>query len=182
MDKRDEKTWATLELTSLGEIKVEEGVLEKIIRKELRSDDVGIFIPVSNFNQNGRKVTLHLMEGYIFIETGLEETKYFNLEHTPYFESVFSQVSPTSNIRVLSVVGNSYIEEMKDQLRGLSCRGVNEGDVVKIVKGAYRLLEATVIEFEEENAYVSINLRSLSAIVELPKVYLCAVGGEDEND
>ena len=40
MDQRDVQTWVTLELTTLGEIKVEEGVLEKIIRKEVSSDDI----------------------------------------------------------------------------------------------------------------------------------------------
>ena len=46
MDTRDSQTWVTAELTTLGEIKVEERTLEKILRKELRGEDVEICISV----------------------------------------------------------------------------------------------------------------------------------------
>lgn len=181
MDTRDSQTWVTAELTTLGEIKVEERTLEKILRKELRGEDVEIFIPVSQYEQNGRKVSLYLLEGYIFIQTGLDDSYYFDLEHTPYIETVFSTKSP-KGMRVLSTIGNSTIEDMKDQLRGMACKGLKSGDTVEIVKGAYRKLQGEIISFEEDKAYISINLRSLSAIVELPNAYLCAVGEEYEND
>jgi transcription antitermination factor NusG len=180
MDKRDEKTWITLELTTLGEIKVDEGCLEKILKREL-SEGAEIFIPVSRYVQNGRKVTLHLLEGYIFISSGLDDMEYFDLEHTPYIETVFSTVNP-KGMRVLSTISNSYVEDMKDQLRGMSCKGLSSGDEINIVKGAYRKLTGKIVGFEEDVAFVSINLRSLSAIVELPNAYLSAVGEEYEND
>lgn len=181
MDQRDERTWVTLELTTLGEIKVEEGVLEKIIRKELSGDDVEFFIPVSQYRQNGRKVTLHLLEGYFFISTGLDDMSYFDLEHTPYVETVFSTLSP-NGMRVLSTIKNDYIEDMKNQLRGMSCKGLKQGDEVDIVMGAYKKLTGTLIDFDGDKAYISINLRSLSAIVELPNAYICAVGEDYAND
>lgn len=182
MDKRDEKTWVTLELTTLGEIKVEEGVLERILKREI-SGDTDIFIPVSRYVQNGRKVTLHLLEGYIFLATGLDEMEYFHLETTPYVETVFSTTN-RKGMRVLSVINNSYIEDMRDQLRGMACKGLKSGDEVDIVKGAYRKLRGKVIDFDTLNdkAHININLRSLSAIVELPNAYLSAVGEEYEND
>lgn len=181
MDHRDGKTWVTLELTTLGEIKVEEGILEKIIRKEVSDDNIEIFIPVSQYRQNGRKVTLHLLEGYFFISTGLDDMSYFDLEHTPYIENVFSTITP-NGLRVLSTIKNDYIEDMKNQLRGMSCKGLKQGDEVNIVMGAYKKLTGTLIEMEDEKVYVSINLRSLSAIVELPNAYISAVGEEYEND
>ena len=180
MDYRDVQTWVTLELTTLGEIKVEEGVLEKILRKGI-SDDVEIFIPVSQYKQNGRKVTLHLLEGYLFISSGLDEMVYFDLEHTPYIETVFSTVNP-QGMRVLSTISNAYVEDMKSQLRGMSCKGLTSGDEVSIVRGAYKKLTATLIDTENDVVFVSINLRSLSAIVELPNAYISAVGEEYEND
>ena len=181
MDHRDMQTWVTLELTTLGEIKVEEGVLERILRKEVSSDNIEIFIPVSQYKQNGRKVTLHLLEGYLFISSGLDEMAYFDLEHTPYVETVFSTVNP-QGMRVLSTISNTYVEDMKNQLRGMSCKGLSSGDEVSIVRGAYKKLTATLIDTDDDVVFVSINLRSLSAIVELPNTYISAVGEEYEND
>lgn len=184
MDYRDKTTWVTLELTSLGEIKVEEGILTKILCKEMGvSQTHPIFIPTAQYDQNGRKISLHLMEGYVFIATGLEEQIYFDLEKTPYVEQVFSSMSPTSGLKTLQVISNQYIEEMRNSIRGMSCQSLKVGNRVLIVKGAYRLLEGSIVGFEGENAYVSVVLRSLSVIVTLPKVFLDLLSEEgNEND
>lgn len=178
MDSRDSKTWATLELTTLGEIKVDDGVLEKILKKELE-ESIEVFIPVSSYDQNGRKVNLYLLEGYVFVQTGLDETRYFDLERTPYFETVFSTKDPETKLRVLSVVSDVEVEKMRDQLRGMSCKGLSTGDSVFIVKGAYKNLTGSIIDFEGEDAYIKIDLRSLSTIVKLPPAYLSTVKEEE---
>ena len=179
MDQRDDITWVTLELTSLGEIKVEEGTLEKILRKELGVDgdsEYSVFIPVSQYNQNGRKVTLHLMEGYAFVQSGLLEQLYFDLEKSPYIEQVFSS-NPNNGLRVIQTISNEYIQEMRGNLRGMANEGLKIGNTVKILKGAYRLLEGEVLGFDGDAAFVGIYLRSLSAVVTLPKVYLDLLEG-----
>ena len=46
----------------------------------------------------------------------------------------------------------------------------------------YLDLPPTLIDRDDDVVYVNVNLRSLSAIVELPNAYISAVGDEYEND
>ena len=76
MDRRDETSWVTLELTKAGEAKALDGTLAKAIRHDLRvPDDFPVFIPYAPFIKNAKNVSV-LIEGYAFVSSGLPETKY----------------------------------------------------------------------------------------------------------
>lgn len=173
MDCRDDLTWIALELSRAGEIKVEEGSLESSLRRRLDLDSVfPIFIPSITYKKNGRNVTLHLMEGYAFVGSGLPDITYFSLEKkTNYVKQVLSNMS-LNGIRVLSVIPNSYIIELKKQMRNLISMDISLRDRVKIVGGLYSSLFGEVIEVQEETAIVKITMRSLSIITQLPKMFL----------
>ena len=83
MDKRDEISWVVLELTPVGEKYVEDNLIDKEIRKILSLDENWpIFVPSRVFEKDSKKIVIHLMEGYVFIKSGLDEVKYFKLENT----------------------------------------------------------------------------------------------------
>lgn len=172
MDRRDDLTWAALELTRLGELRVEEGTLEPLIRRDLGvGPDHPIFIPAATYPKEERFITVHLMEGYCFVATGLPETTYFALENEPYVSKVMSNVGP-HNIRTLSVIHHRDILEMQSKLRELISEDITEGAVVKILEGIYKSLEGSVVRTEGEDVLVRIDLRSLRLIVSLPRVFL----------
>ena len=81
MDRRDALTWVAIELTRRGEARVEEGTIEEQIRQDLGVDEsYPVFVPSMCYQKGGKKMTLHLMEGYVFVASGLPETKFFSLE------------------------------------------------------------------------------------------------------
>lgn len=171
-DLRDATNWITLELSRLGETKLIEGTLLASLRRDLGVDEnFQIFVPAATFVKNGRPVTIHLMQGYVFIAAGLEEACYFILEHKPYVVQVLAQRSP-SGLRVLNVISDANIQELRLQLRTLLAAGVEVGARVQILEGLYENLEGEVLTVEQEKADVLIELRSLVTIAHLPKLFL----------
>jgi transcription antitermination factor NusG len=180
-DTRDDLTWVVLELTRMGEMKVEEGQLEASIRRALSlEDDHPVFIPATSYSRGDRVVTLQLMEGYAFVATGLDEVVYFSLERTGYVNQVMSAVGP-NGMRVLQTIPHRNIEDMKRKLRGLAMLDVNPGDQVKVVEGKYSGLQMEVIDVEDEHvSVITKGLRSLSVITRLPKMFLALDKTEEE--
>lgn len=173
VDLRDDATWVAIELTSFGESKVSEGFLEVALRRDLGVDeDHAIFIPCALYRKDGRVVTIHLMEGYVFVASGLPETTYFNLERQPYVNKVMSTQSGPHRLRSLSVITNGHIQEMRSKLRKMTSSEIPVGADVLVLDGTYRHLTGRVTGMDEENAYIHIRLRSLEVVATVPRIFL----------
>jgi transcription antitermination factor NusG len=159
----------TLELSRQGELKVEDGTLIKVLTK-----DHPIFIPAINYNKRGKNITIHLLEGYVFVASGLCDVAYFNLENKNYIKKVIS-TKGKHGVRVLKVVSNSMISKLKYQLRELVSSDITVGTKVRVLEGAYKELEGDVVDIEGPEAGVFFEFRTLSVVVYIPKVFLLVV-------
>jgi len=163
----------------MGETKVEDGVLEDTLRSDLNiGPDFPIFIPAVTYSKGKRKFTVQLMEGYVFLATGLPETAYFDLERKPYINQVMSSNSGPHSIRVLSTIPNKKIDELKQQFKELVSSDIEIHDEVRVIEGTYRMLEGVVLGKDGEDAFVKIKLRSLRVIATIPLVFLEAIENE----
>ena len=173
MDRRDELTWAVVELTPLGEAKVDEGTLEGTLRADL---DVGltfpIFIPATTYKKGGRAHVITLMQGYVFVGSGLPDVVYYRLEQKPYVSQVISSVSGPHEMRALSTIPDKRIRDMRHQLRQKVSSDIKPGDWVAVIKGTHRSLEGEVMGMEADDAFVKIELRSIKLIATIPLVFL----------
>lgn len=162
----------TLELTYQGEARVEDGTLEKLLRRDLAVDfDFPIFIPAATYLKLNKPITVHLLEGYVFIGSGLPETTYFALEKKAYVNKVVSNTSG-SRLRVLNTIADSYIKELQQQLRQMIVSDVELNSRVRVVDGLYKNLEGVVIGFSYDYAHVQIDLRSIKIIATVPMAFL----------
>lgn len=172
MDQRDQPTWVALELSRIGEQRVEDGTLRSLLRRDLGvGREHPVFVPAAVYPKEERLVTVYLMEGYAFVGTGLSETTYFALEDQPYVARVMSTVGP-SNIRTLSTISDSNILELRRKLQELISEDITEGASVEITQGIYRSLHGIVRGVEEDQVFVWLRLRSLEVIATLPRFFL----------
>lgn len=178
MDRRDKKTWVILELTRVGEQKVESGDLELSLHRSLGTKEIDIFVPAATYKKGGRTVTIHLMEGYAFVAYELDETKFFDLENKHDVKNVMSSKSP-SGIRVPHTLPDKEVQRMRDQLRTLVVGDLEIGSCVAVCDGTYRGLEGRVLDLEMDYAILKIEMRSLSVITKIPQVFL-EVEAEEE--
>lgn len=175
-DRRDSTTWVVLELTRHGEKLVEENSLASELRRALEVDEEWpIFIPARLYEKKGRTVTVHLMEGYAFVASGLDEVRYYRLEHTKLVSQVLSEHRGRSGLRVLSTIEDSRVAELRRQLNEEVASDIVPGMTVLVTDGIYSRLEGTVIDTEGDYAIVRFELRSLKTISKIPKVFLDAV-------
>lgn len=174
-DRRDGTTWVALELTKQGEKLVEEGTLSGEIRSQLGvEEDWPVFVPARVYEKRGKRVTIHLMDGYVFVATGLDEVQFFRLEGTKYVERVMAQNS-ARGIRVLSVIPDEKIQEMRRKLAEEVATDIVPGMHVLVTDGVYAKLEGVVEDVDEDDAIVYFALRSLKCIAKIPKVFLEAL-------
>ena len=160
-------------------MKVEEGVLEASLRSDLGiGPDFPIFIPAVTYTKGKRKFTVQLMEGYVFVASGLPETTYFSLERKPYITQVITTNSGSHEMRVLSTIPNSKIESLRKKFRELVTSDIVLYDEVQVLDGPYRGLEGRVLGSVADLAFVEITLRSLKAIATIPLVFLESVKDE----
>lgn len=179
MDKRDSQTWVALELTHLGEQRAEEGTLAKSLRKDLSVDtEWSVFIPSVTFVQDSKKTTIHLMEGYAFVATGLPETSYFALERKGNVAQVLS-VRGSKGMRALSVIQDSKIKEIRAKMKSLQAEILPVGSRVVIVDGIYANLSGDLVAADGEVFFVHIALRSLNVIATI-KHNLVEIEGKHE--
>lgn len=174
MDSRDQPTWIAIELSRLGEQKIEELEIESIIRSDLGvDDDFPIFVPAAIFNKQEKTIIIHLMEGYIFVKAGLSESSYFALEDQPYVNNVMSTTSGPHNIRTLAVLPNKEIESLKKKLRQMISSEIEIGANVNVLEGKFKKLEGTVVGISEKGeAYVHFKTRSWEKLTSIPRVFL----------
>lgn len=179
MDRRDDQTWVVIELTRAGEQRAEEGTLAQAIREGLGvATSHPIFVPSAIYNRGGRRITIHLMEGYVFAGSGLPETTYFSLEQdSPYVKAVLSSPSG-GGMRALSTIPHSAIQDMQHQLREQVATDLEVGMTVRVSEGVYANIPAEILEIEDDEALISIELRSLNIITQVPAVFLDPSGEE----
>lgn len=182
MDNRDQRTWVAVELSRHGEQRIEAGDLEEALRRDLEGaeSDHPIFIPARTYIKANRTITVHLMEGYIFVASGLPEVSYFRLEQrSKLVQSIMSETSD-SGMRVLSTVRDVEIEGMKRALRERVSSDIELGTPVKVLEGAYSGLEGEVIYRHGEHAGVYVELRSAHFIASVPMVSLETIDVEPD--
>jgi len=168
-------TWIAIELSHLGEQKVEEGTLLESLRSDLGvGSEFPVFIPALTYFKGNKLITLHLMEGYVFVGSGLMEAQYFSLERRPYVTQVMSIPGGPHRIRALSVIPNSRVDELKTQLRQMVSSDLRVNDRVRVLDGTYRSLEGKVVGFNKtrDMAFVHFRLRSLETVATIPMVLL----------
>jgi len=179
VDRRDERTWIAIELTRQGEQKVEDGSLEETIRSDLGLDeDFPVFVPATTYVRDGRTITIQLIEGYVFVASGLEETLYFSLESKSYVGQVMS-TTKSGALRTLSVIPDVQVQTMQTRLREMVSADILPDTPVRILEGRYRNLEGYVLDTENDQAIVNVELRSLWAIITVPLVFLETLGDEE---
>ena len=170
MDKRDRLAWVAFELSYLGEQKVEEGYLTEVLQQEypfLKNHP--IFIPSLIYSKSDEVITFHLMEGYVFLATGLEDIHYFDLERSPYIQKVVTSGAP---YRTLNTVKDVYIQTLKLKLREMVSLDLVEGMTVKILEGTYSKLQGKILDLFDDAVSILVEMRSASFIVSLPKAFL----------
>jgi transcription antitermination factor NusG len=134
------------------------------------------------YRKGGKLLTVHLMEGYCFLASGLAEVKYFALERLPYVNSVMSVQGGPHRMRVLSVLPNREIESLRKKLTQQLAADIEEESWVRVVRGKFRGLEGKVLWlYGEQHAYVAFQLRSLHRVSPIPRVFLETIDPPDEN-
>lgn len=178
-DPRDQRTWVAIELTQQGEIKAIEGTLERSLRQDLRLDpDHPVFIPIALYKRNGKITPIHLMEGYCFVASGLDEVAYYALENTAYVSQVMSTRQGKHKFRYLSTITDAQVEEMRLKLRQMVTGEIPLQSLVAILDGPYRGLNGRVCGLDENNGFIRITLRSLDVVATIPRIFLEEVDGE----
>ena len=168
-DKRDQKTWVVLELTSKGEFLVREGTLERHVRRHLGIDtDWEIFIPIHTYKKGGREVQLEGIQGYVFIASGLEEYQYFSLEEHDYTRSILS--IDRGKYRTITTLPDSSVQHIRDSIREEIATDLDEGMHIRVILGDYIALEGEIIGFVEDKALVELQMRSIHAIIPIPRI------------
>jgi hypothetical protein len=182
-DLRDELTWVVLELTRQGENRAEEGTLCVGLRDCLGvGADHRVFVPSATYRKSGHRVTIHLMEGYAFIASGLPDNRYFGLERdSALVRQVLSTVG-SGGMKVLHVLPDSEIQSMNARLSEIVSHDIEEGMRVHINRGTYNRLDGLVVHLDGKDAFVLVELRSYKVIRPIPRVFLEPVDeGEDHN-
>lgn len=174
-DQRDDTTWVALELTRHGEQKVEDGSLADALREDLGVDaDWPVFIPAKVYSKSGKKVTVHLVEGYAFIASGLDEVDYFKLEGDKKLVAKVMAVPSPSGVKVLSTVSDEEVSDLRRQLLERIASDITPRMRVRVTDGKYRGLEGQVEYVEDDYAVVYVELRSLQVVAKIPRVFLDA--------
>jgi len=142
-------------------------------------DVTDVFVPSKTYMRDGQRITIHLMEGYAFVATGLSESEYFALErNSQYVRKVISSMGP-NGIPVLQVLSNTNILEMLKRLAVVMSEDIEEGMQVKVNQGKYAGLDGEVLFVENGSAYLHIKLRSFEVIRAVPVAFLDPVGEEN---
>jgi transcription antitermination factor NusG len=167
--QRRPHSWAVLELTRLGERKAEEGSLVSLLRQILKlKDGHPVFVPCRTYTDGGRKVSVHLMQGYAFV--GADGAALHLPSDQPYVKRMMSSKG-THGSRVLSVVPDSMIQKMESELSSSVSDGIGIGTYVSVSDGVYKGLNGEVIDVvtADDLIVVRFNMRSLDTLVSLPK-------------
>ena len=183
-DLRDRTTWVVLELTTLGEMRAEEGTLPRLIKQSLKGgSETKVFVPCVTYNKGKDRIVLNMMEGYAFVESGLTEGAYIDLGHTcPYVQR--AMFAYQHGLPVLTTITDVALEELRIGLKNMVAVELDVGMEVEVIEGPYSNMVGHILSMSDEMAHVYIELRSLRAIRSIPKMVLRPYqpGKEDNGD
>jgi hypothetical protein len=168
--RRRPTSWAVIELTRLGERKAEDGTLAPLLRAALSlSPSHPVFIPSKTYTSGGRKVTIHLMEGYAFVASDGAEIPHLSRTDQPYVKRMLT-VSTPSGSKILSVVSDAVILDMEANLAAHVGEEARIGTWVSVTSGLYAKMDGEVVDcVPSGNLIVRFRMRSLDTIVEIPR-------------
>lgn len=171
--------WVVLELSPQGEDEDPE-VLRKAIGKSVKNVK-DVFVPASIITRGHTRSVYKLVENYIFVRRTQLDQVYFKLEGSKYVATILTVLD--HRIRKISTVPESSIEQMRRQLHVETEQGIEVGDEVLVMSGAYSGINGRVIENIPENnsVQVFIKLRSKQALLTLPRSFLKFVSKEIED-
>jgi transcription antitermination factor NusG len=177
-DVRDVRTWVAIELSPMGEYAASRGELDTHLTS-LFPSDVELFIPYVFYYQDGRRELFNVMEGYCFVESGLDDRDYLAFSHeSPYLKKVLH--SRSNGSLALHTIPDAKVQELKDTLAQKVAVEIKEGMEVEVTRGLYRGLRGHVVGVSEEHAGVLFAMRSLNTIRSIPRYLLMPIGDLDE--
>jgi len=164
--------WVVLELTPRSEGE-DPDLIRRSIRNTLKRKDIEVFVPAAVTQVGDDRVVHYLVEGYVFVRHE-SSVDYLRLEGSRFVQTV---LSTGVRRKALSTVRDVDINRMRAQIAKQVDQGIGVGDTVMISSGAYRHIEATVIEeiLETQTVQVHVKLRSKETIVTLPRSFLQVV-------
>jgi len=128
------------------------------------------------------RVVHKLIDNYVFVRRDHPDPYYYRTEGTKYISAVLTAVN--GRVRQLSTVRDADITKMRKQIQVETDQGIEVGDEVEVMSGAYKGIRGRVIEEipEKDSVQVYISLRSKQAIVTLPRSFLRFVTHEEAGD
>jgi len=166
MDARDGSTWVVLELSGAGERLAAQGLLERHLENVFKGRRV--FVPYLAFEYEERSILFNVMEGYSFVESGLDERFYISVAvDSPYIRNALH--SRGLNL-TLSTVSDEVVQNLSDQLSRMFAEDVSIGMRVEVRRGLCKGLHGHVLSVNRElgTAQVLVELRSLKTIRTMP--------------
>lgn len=154
---------------------MEDGTIERRLKRDLKGfrDDMEIFVPCATFSKGDQRVTVHLMQGYVFVQSGLPEFRYFALETKPYVKQVMSMDGDHYGaLRTLSVLADHEIDGLRRKLHEHLVQDLSVGSWVRIVEGRFKNLCGRVRYLLGDEAIVHLGLRSMEVIASIPRAFL----------
>jgi 5'-3' exonuclease/transcription antitermination factor NusG len=170
--------WVVLELSPQGEDEDPE-VLRKAVGRAIKSPK-DVFVPASIITRGHSRSVYKLVENYIFARRTQPDQVYFKLEGSKYVSTVLTVFD--HRVRKISTVTEASIEILRRQLHAETEQGIEVGDEVLIMSGAYSGINGEVIENipESNSVQVFVKLRSKEALLTLPRSFLKFVSKEIE--
>ena len=165
-DSRDIETWVVLELSAAGERLASKGTLEKYLRSLF--PDKSIFVPYLSYEFDGRSVLFNVMEGYCFVESGLDERYYISeARESPYLKRALYSTGLNCT---LNTVSREVVSQLSDQLSRMFAEDISVGMQVSVQRGVCSGLSGKVLSVNSSlgTAQVLVELRSLKTIRTLP--------------
>jgi len=178
--QRRPTSWAVIELTRAGERKADEGVLAPLIREALALP-IGhpVFVPSKAYTNGGRRVTVHLMEGYAFVGSDGHDLSIPHRHEHPYVKRLLMSQSPGGG-RAISVVPDSVVQQMEADLAKHVGDDVHVGSTVVVNNGMYARMVGEVLGTTPSgDLVVRFQMRSLDLIAEVPRAFAVPSDGGD---
>lgn len=176
--QRRPTSWAIVELTRMGERKAEDGTLPPLLRDAMSlPSDHPVFIPSKTYVSGGRRITIHLMEGYAFVGSDGRDLPQPSRTDQPYIKRLLT--TPTANGgRVLSVLPDIKVRGMEADLAKHVGDDSNVGSNVSVTTGIYAKMEGEVVDTTPSgNLIVRFRMRSLDLIAEVPRSFTVPCDG-----
>ena len=158
------RQWVTFQLSDRGESALDEepSIITGLLRKHLKSE---YFLPVHFHSIKAYSNKIYLIKGYIFIEFCREGIpKYSKIANSHYF------VGPLLVNRRIHLTEDEEIKKLKKQLSKMTYPTITVGDVVKVVDGKYKNLEAEVTEVYSKEKVVDLSVKLKCMNILVPKI------------